>query len=391
MAEGAGTKYGWRDTGAAFEPRDAAVLAGAVGILAFLVVEWVFRQIYGSPAHPNVENWVKDVVILAHNIVRLGLLFVTLAAQAYVARTDFLDEQTANMRQALGFALKRAGTLAAIPLVPLVLALIFALPMVVAALLGEIPYVGWLLYPLAGFLGFIGLVLTVLALVLFVFTLYLGPGIVAVRREGAFEALIDVVGSLRGRGIVGLLLGAAATSITACVFFAATTLMYGISNKLMGEKFDALFQGVPFISETWAYSSLPLALVLLLLFLIAGGYVLSVFSSAGTLTFLWTIADEDWDMPLEPALPPEPPALAAAAVDESQTPPALAAVAEPAEEAAVPAEPAEEPQGFVPAAEPAEPDTAPKSAAEEPAAPADEKPSAAKGEQIFVPDEGPQA
>jgi len=326
MAEGSGTKYGWRDLGAAFDlgMRPASLLIGAVGVFLILLGEVFFEMIYTGQAQQGGSGVLACITMFAEVTFLLTVLFLTMAGQAYVARCDLLEEKSARAREAFAFIGKRFLALIATPLVPIILAALFCVPMIFAALFGKIPKIGFGLYGLFGFFGYLGLIGAVLALIFLVFTMYVGPGITAVRREGTFETTIDVVGTMRGRGLIGLLLGSLAALFVATIFYLSTVLMAHISVGIMGaglfEQMTALVPQVEVLQRLLGYLGVDLTLgdtegfrkqsLLFMPFalawlLMAGSYVLGVLSSAGTITFLSTIADEDWDMPLDPAVPPK--------------------------------------------------------------------------------------
>jgi len=354
MAEGAGTKYSWKDLGSAFDlgMRPASLAVGALGIVVALIFEVILEQfLSGLNDYQGNRTLLLGLAHAVEAVVLLLIFFITVAAQAYVARCELLEEKSVRAREAFAFVGRSFSTLIATPLVPIIFGLLFAAPMALAALLGRIPYLGKPLYGVIGLFSYLGMAGAVMAGILLIFAVYVGPGVVAVRREGAFEATIDVIGTMRGRGLLGLLLGVAATGFVVKIFCAATKLTVFISEWFMGaERFHDLVAKVPQIevlvrlmgyfkidvpwlghAETKGFLFVSLiffAPVAFAWLLIAGSYVLGVFSAACTISFLSTIADEDWDMPLEPAVPRAPeagaekkeekPVVAAAAKEEKK-------------------------------------------------------------------------
>jgi hypothetical protein len=183
----------------AFKPK--CMVVSAVTVLLLGTLGWTWQSLtVPAPGHISaplsgsaVEFWLPFIkaafVVTGLVIFGLGAVLVSVFLKA-----DLLDDEFLSFGEAIG---QYKSRLAPAIIVPLFLALIVAgvfsllvwLPMVV----GSIPYAGSaiyaLFYPLGWFMGvFFILVCIAVSLAVFVF-----PGIVAARRHGWFDNVVDTI------------------------------------------------------------------------------------------------------------------------------------------------------------------------------------------------------
>ena len=172
----------------AFKPKCMAV--SALTLLLIGVIAWGFQAISTSC---NLGSWTYPVyagfLLLALTVFGLGGPLV-----AVFMKADLLDDEFLSFGEAL--ALYRGRLLPAV-MVPLFLA---ALVVVVHGLavwfpvfIASIPYAGGLLYGLLYPLGFAAAVFAVLLAIAVVLSLFVFPAIVAIRRHGWFDNVVDTI------------------------------------------------------------------------------------------------------------------------------------------------------------------------------------------------------
>lgn len=183
-------KWGWKDLFTApmlaFKPK--CMLVSAVT----LVVLGLWIHLFGRLS-PDLGAWWWPVWS-AFLLVGLAIFGVGATLVAVFMKADLLDDEFLSFGEALGQFKGRA--LAAV-LVPVFLAVLVALthgllvwfPMFI----GSIPYAGGALYGLLYPLGFCAAIFGLLLLLAVLFSTFVFPAIVAVRRHGWFDNVVDTI------------------------------------------------------------------------------------------------------------------------------------------------------------------------------------------------------
>lgn len=170
----------------AFKPKCMAVSA------LTLVVLGLWAHLFGVLS-PNLGPWFWPV---ASGFLLVGLVLFGLGATlvAVFMKADLLDDEFLSFGEALGQFKSR---IVAAMLVPVFLAVLVAavhgLLVWFPMFIGSIPYAGGLIYGLLYPLGFFAAVFAILLAIAVVFSMFVFPAIVAVRRHGWFDNVVDTI------------------------------------------------------------------------------------------------------------------------------------------------------------------------------------------------------
>ena len=183
-------KWGWKDLFTApmlaFKPKCMLVSAITLVVLGL----WV--HLFGRIS-PELGSWWWPVwatfLLVGLAVFGLGATLV-----AVFMKADLLDDEFLSFGEALG---QFKGRVLAAVLVPVFLAVLVALthgllvwfPMFV----GSIPYAGGALYGLLYPLGFFAAIFGLLLFLAVLFSTFVFPAIVAVRRHGWFDNVVDTI------------------------------------------------------------------------------------------------------------------------------------------------------------------------------------------------------
>lgn len=183
-------KWGWKDLFTApmlaFKPKCMLVSAVTLVVLGL----WV--HLFGRLS-PDLGAWWWPVWS-AFLLVGLAVFGVGATLVAVFMKADLLDDEFLSFGEALG---QFKGRILAAVLVPVFLAVLVALthgllvwfPMFV----GSIPYAGGALYGLLYPLGFCAAIFGLLLFLAVLFSTFVFPAIVAVRRHGWFDNVVDTI------------------------------------------------------------------------------------------------------------------------------------------------------------------------------------------------------
>jgi hypothetical protein len=217
----------WRDLFTApmlaFKPKCMAISA------LTLVVLGLWAHLFTVLA-PDLGSWVWPVWA---GFLLVGLVIFGLGASlvAVFMKADLLDDEFLSFGEAFGQF--RTRLLAAV-MVPVFLAVLVAgvhallvwLPMFV----GSIPYAGGALYALLYPLGFFAAIFAILMAIAAVFGLFVFPAIVAIRRHGWFDNVVDTIEAVGTRPHV--LIGSLALSLA--MIYLAYLISFGAMSYLRG-------------------------------------------------------------------------------------------------------------------------------------------------------------
>ncbi len=170
----------------AFKPKCMAVSA------ITLVVLGLWTHLFGVIA-PDLGSWVWPVWA---GFLIAGLIIFGLGATlvAVFMKADLLDDEFLSFGEAIG---QFKGRILAAVLVPVFLAVlvtaVHGLLVWFPMFLGSVPYAGGLVYALLYPLGFFAAIFALLLFIAVLFGMFVFPAIVAIRRHGWFDNVVDTI------------------------------------------------------------------------------------------------------------------------------------------------------------------------------------------------------
>ena len=195
-------QWSWKDLFTApmlaFKPKCMAVSAVTVLLLSLW---WaLFTQPIGSgkslmenlrvgfdsPVPLYIVGWCWAAV--GSVIFGLGATFV-----ATFLKADLLDDEFLSFKEAFALWKERLLPAILVPLFMLALPTALWVALYLGSLVGSIPYVGPMIYALLWAVGFIGALFAILITIAAILSISLFPGIIAVRRHGWFDNVVDTV------------------------------------------------------------------------------------------------------------------------------------------------------------------------------------------------------
>ncbi|MHC4249323.1 MAG: hypothetical protein ACYS9X_09375 [Planctomycetota bacterium] len=199
-----------------------------------------------------VENawlvWLGTEVLWYLRVIVLGYLFLgTATAIAYGVKGELLDGEGAGAKESIGFALKKIGTVFWTPVIFWIYILLMAFFGFVWFLLGLIPVAGPAIAAAGWFFVFLFSILAAMGFLAFAFSFFLAPPIIAVRQEGALDAVLDTIDLMRGKGAFWVsILVLAAAMLLGPIFLAKTfDTTYRVARGTMGERFTKTVECMP--------------------------------------------------------------------------------------------------------------------------------------------------
>jgi hypothetical protein len=170
----------------AFKPKCMAVSA------LTLIVLGLWAHLFGV-LEPNLGSWFWPVAI-GFILVTLVLFGLGATLVAVFMKADLLDDEFLSFGEALGQFKSR---IVAAMLVPVFLAVLVAavhgLLVWFPMFIGSIPYAGGAIYALLYPLGFFAAIFAILLAIAVVFSIFVFPAIVAVRKHGWFDNVVDTI------------------------------------------------------------------------------------------------------------------------------------------------------------------------------------------------------
>ncbi len=196
-------EWTWRDLFTApmlaFKPK--CMVVSAVTLLAIGLVLALFYEPLGDRQMSfHAQLWTDADTKWVHHLSAWGVWAVVLMLAglggtfvATVIKADLLDDEFLTWKEAWERFIERALPAVLVPLFLLVLASGFWLLLWLGGLVASIPYVGStiyaLLYPLAFLFGLLAVLVSIACLL----GLFLVPGIVAARKHGWFDNVVDTI------------------------------------------------------------------------------------------------------------------------------------------------------------------------------------------------------
>ncbi len=246
----------WRDIfrsiGLAFS--FSRLLAGFFGIALMVVVDGYvtyFMEYYGSIDSANMVAFCRYA-----KLGLLGFIFLlTATAIAYSVKGELLDGEGAGAGESLGFAARRMGTILSTALLFWIYIgvmagfafVFFLLPAQIMQWFGYVAFVSLIWYAVTYFFFFLFTVLAAIGFLAFLFSFFLAPPIIAVRQEGALDAVLDTIDLMRGKGAfwVSLLVLVAAALIGRVFIVGTFQTGYKASEIVLGEDFTKTVAHMP--------------------------------------------------------------------------------------------------------------------------------------------------
>ncbi len=133
--------------------------------------------------------WIIYAVAVAYF---LCVLLITGTAVSKVAYEQLRGDEFFESKEAFRFAFKNSSAVLASPLLILAFIALIVVAGLVLSLLGAIPIAGEIIVALLAIVGFIAALFIVYLLVVFVFSLLLGPSVVGATRSDTFDTLFEV-------------------------------------------------------------------------------------------------------------------------------------------------------------------------------------------------------
>jgi len=348
-------EWTWRDIfrsiGLAFS--FSRLVTGLIGIALFAVSDSLLviaaREILAGAEAGSWTEWLGGEVFtyLRFAVATMFLLF-TATAIAYSAKGELLEGEGAGVGESIGFAFKKFGAIFFTPVLFWVYIIMmggfafcfFVLPVMISQWIGWTPVVSLVWYTLNYLFLFLFSVLAAMGVLAFAFSFFLSPAIIAVRQEGALDAVLDTIDLMRGKGAFWVAYVVMLIALWIGRSFLPEVIQYGyaVSHRAMGDEFALTVEKMPSEIKVRSYSMVathgkmakywPQALQYsaqaeadqrhtvagwifgLWVMIIAGlcvSFALGAFVSAGTLTYLIVREEEEF---LEPVIeaPPKAPA-----------------------------------------------------------------------------------
>jgi hypothetical protein len=364
MAGDVRQEWTWRDMfrsiGLAFS--FSRLVTGLLGVVFLTVADGLLVMASGSILNnPNAwMQWLGGEVFGYLRLAVAGLIFLlTATAIAYSAKGELLEGEGAGVGESIAFAFRKFGAVFLTPVLFWVyIALMggfafvfFVFPVMVSQWIGWTPLVSLIWCTLGYIFVFLFSVLSMMGFLAFLFAFFLSPSIIAVRQEGALDAVLDTIDLMRGKGafwvsiivlvIAGLIGGAQHRGTSLLV--ETTHVGYKVVNRAIGGEFGLTVSAMPsqikppkntMMSWTKAYwpdryaasgqietrhkiAGWILGIWVLLVAGFSVSFALGAFVSAGTLTYLIVREEEEF---LEPVIegPPKAPTASDEKMDEKK-------------------------------------------------------------------------
>jgi hypothetical protein len=166
--------------------------AYAVAGTDFLSVWQTFR-LFPLPA-PNdfAFPWYSWVIFAGAVVWFLTILLITGTAVSKVAYEQLRGDEFFESKEAFRFAFKNSSAVLGSPLLILAFVALIVVFGLIFSLLGAIPAAGEIFVGLLAILGFVASLFIVYLLIVFVFSLLLGPSVVGATHSDTFDTLFEV-------------------------------------------------------------------------------------------------------------------------------------------------------------------------------------------------------
>ena len=194
----------------------------------------------------------------------LAALLVTGTAVSKVAYEQLRGDEFYESKEAFRFAFKNSSAVLASPLLILAFVALIVVFGLVLSLLGAIPVAGEIIVGLLAIVGFIASLFIVYLLVVFVFSLLLGPSVVGATRSDTFDTLFEVFSCVNEQparllwytAIVAFL-AKAGSFLLGLAASAAGRIGYAITGSFMGGKLADVMGNAAFYFKLSAPDWIP--------------------------------------------------------------------------------------------------------------------------------------
>jgi hypothetical protein len=296
----------------------------------FLTVWQTFRLLpFPSPLDYGFP-WYSWVIFAAAVVWFLCVLLITGTAVSKVAYEQLRGDEFYESKEAFRFAFKNSSAVLTSPLLILAFVALIVVFGLVFSLLGAIPAAGEVFVGLLAILAFVASLFIVYLLIVFLFSLLLGPSVVGTTHSDTFDTLFEVFSCVNEQPArlvwytaTIALLGKTGSFLLGLATSAAGRIGYAITGTFMGEKladvmgnaayyfrlavpdwcplwcqkiflqemdrygFSQLFLPAEYISLGWSHdiASLLLGVLFYLIAIMVAAYGLSVWFTGMTLNF----------------------------------------------------------------------------------------------------------
>lgn len=183
-------QWGWKDVFTApmlaFKPKCMAI--AVITALALLGWGWLAGKIGGQIGGIHIigEVWTWANIAINAVIFAIGATFISIFFKA-----DLLEDEFLSCKEAFVIGKGRLGSAIMVPLFLVVVVAGTQFLLWIAHLVAAVPIVGSILYALLYPLGFLLGLLIVLLSIGAVLAIFVGPAVIAVRKHGWFDNVID--------------------------------------------------------------------------------------------------------------------------------------------------------------------------------------------------------
>ncbi|MBM3331872.1 hypothetical protein FJY68_08490 [candidate division WOR-3 bacterium] len=218
-------------------------LAYVAAGLDFLAVWQTYRLLPLPSPYEYAFPWYSWVVFGAGVLWFICVLLLSGTAVSKVAYEQLRGDEFFESKEAFRFAIKNRSAVLGSPLLILAFVALIVACGLLLSLLGAIPAAGEIIVGLLAVLGFIASLFIVYLLVVFFFSLLLGPSVVATTHSDTFDTLFEVFSCVNEQPARLLsytatiaLLGKAGSFLLGLATSAAGRIGYAILGSFMGEK-----------------------------------------------------------------------------------------------------------------------------------------------------------
>jgi hypothetical protein len=209
----------------------------------FLTVWQTFRLLpFPSPVDYTFP-WYSWIIFAAAVIWFLCVLLITGTAVSKVAYEQLRGDEFYESKEAFRFAFKNSAAVLTSPLLILAFVALIVVFGLIFSLLGAIPAVGEIIVGLLAVLAFVASLFIVYLLVVFVFSLLLGPSVVGATHSDTFDTLFEVFSCVNEQPArlvwytaTTVLLAKAGSFLLGLATSVAGRIGYAITGAFMGEK-----------------------------------------------------------------------------------------------------------------------------------------------------------
>ncbi len=209
----------------------------------FLSVWQTFRLLPLPSPYEYGFPWYSWVIFAAAVVWFLCAVLVTGTAVSKVAYEQLRGDEFYESKEAFRFAFKNGSAVLASPLLILAFVALIVVFGLIFSLLGAIPAAGEIVVGLLAILAFVASLFIVYLLIVFAFSLLLGPSVVGATHSDTFDTLFEVFSCVNEQPArlvwytaTIALLGKAGSFLLGLATSAAGRIGYSITGAFMGEK-----------------------------------------------------------------------------------------------------------------------------------------------------------